>query len=65
MFEINKVIKNTNINKVEIIKVTDVGRYQSILKKFVTKKYENIIENIKEEIIIGINNIRVSSIISL
>ncbi len=40
-------------------------KYQSILKKFVIKKYETIIENINEEITIGINNIRVSTIISL
>ena len=42
-----------------------MGKYQSILKKFVIKKYENNIENINEEIIIGINNIRVSNIIIL
>ena len=57
--------RNTNKNKLEIIKVTSTGKYQSILKKFVTKKYENITENISEEKIIGTNNIKVSKIISL
>ena len=57
--------RNTNKNKPEIIKVISTGKYQSILKKFVTKKYENITENISEEKIIGTNNIKVSKIISL
>ena len=57
--------RNTNKNKLEIIKVISTGKYQSILKKFVTKKYENITENISEEKIIGTNNIKVSKIISL
>lgn len=38
LFEINKVVKNTNRNKTVIIKLTDKGKYQSIPKKFVTKK---------------------------
>ena len=38
LLEINKVATKTNINKIEIIKVTEIGKYQSILKKFVTKK---------------------------
>tara|TARA_B100000073_G_C23490925_1_gene475626 strand:+ start:384 stop:608 length:225 start_codon:yes stop_codon:yes gene_type:complete len=59
------VTRNTNKNKLEIIKVISTGKYQSILKKFVTKKYENITENISEEKIIGTNNIKVSKIISL
>ena len=37
LFEINKVVKNTNRNKLEMIKITDTGKYQSIPKKFVTK----------------------------
>ncbi len=65
LLEINKVTTNININKIEIIKITEIGKYQSMLKKFVTKKYEKIIENIKEKIIMGKNNIKVSSIISL
>tara|TARA_Y100001933_G_scaffold151386_1_gene149813 strand:+ start:185 stop:448 length:264 start_codon:yes stop_codon:yes gene_type:complete len=65
LLEINKVTTNININKIEIIKITEIGKYQSMLKKFVTKKYEKIIENIKEKIIMGMNNIRVSNIISL
>ena len=48
-----------------MIKITDNGKYQSIPKKFVTKQQENIIENISEEIIIGINNIRDSKTINL
>ena len=36
LFEINKVLKNTN--KLVMIKLTDKGKYQSIPKKFVTKK---------------------------
>ena len=38
LFEINKVVKNTNRNKLEMTKITDKGKYQSIPKKFVTKK---------------------------
>ena len=48
-----------------MIKLTDKGKYQSIPKKFVTKKQENIIENISEDITIGINNIKDSKIINL
>ena len=59
------MVKNTNRNKPVIIKLIDKGKYQSIPKKFVTKKYENIVENISEDITIGINNINDSKIINL
>lgn len=65
MFESNKVIINIKRNKLEIIKITKFGKSQSIPKKFVTKKYENIIENTREETIIGINKIKDSNIIIL
>ena len=32
LFEINKVITNTKINKIEVIKVVEMGKYQSMLK---------------------------------
>ena len=48
-----------------MIKITDTGKYQSIPKKFVTKKQENTTENISEEITIGINNNTDSKIINL
>ena len=54
-----------NINKLTIIKVIEIGKNQSIPKKFVTKKQEKIIENIREQIIIGTNNIRDSNIMSI
>tara|TARA_B100000963_G_C22252998_1_gene505081 strand:- start:208 stop:426 length:219 start_codon:yes stop_codon:yes gene_type:complete len=56
---------STNKNKPEIIKTIGKEKYQSMLKKFVMKRYENIIENINDSIIIGINNIRDSKIIKL
>ena len=48
-----------------MIKLTDKGKYQSIPKKICYKKIRNILENISEEIIIGINNIMDSKIINL
>ena len=53
------------MNKLAIVKVIEIGKYQSIPKKFVTKKQENTIENIREKRIIGINNTRDSKIMSL
>ena len=63
LFDTNIVKRNININKLIIIKVIRIGKNQSILKKFVTKKQENITENIREKIIIGTNNIRDSNIV--
>ena len=65
LFETNNVDTSTNKNKLDIIKGTLKEKYQSILKKLVIKKYENIIENINDDIIIGINNIKDSKIINL
>ena len=53
------------INKLTMDRVIKIGKYQSIPKKFFTKKQENIIENNREERIIGTNNIRDSKIMSL
>ena len=53
------------MNKLAIVKVIEIGKYQSIPKKFDTKKQENTIENIREKRIIGINNTRDSKIMSL
>ena len=64
LFEINNVNKSTNKNKLEIIKGTIEEKCQLILKKFVIKMYENIIENINEEIIMGKNSINDSKIIN-
>ena len=47
---------STSRNKIEIIKGTVNEKYQLMSKIFVTKKYENTRENIKEGIIIGMNN---------
>ena len=65
LFEKNSVNTSTNKNKFEIIKGTIGEKYQLIFKKFLTKIYENEIENISEEIIIGINRINDSKIINL
>jgi len=65
LFETNNVDTSTNKNKLDIIKGTLKEKYQSILKKLVIKKYENILENINDDIIIGINNIKDSKIINL
>ena len=65
LFEKNSVNTSTNKNKFEIIKGTAGEKYQLIFKKFLTKIYENEIENISEEIIIGINRINDSKIINL
>ncbi len=65
LFEKNSVNTSTNKNKFEIIKGTIGEKYQLIFKKFLTKIYENEIENINEEVIIGINKINDSKIISL
>ena len=64
LFEKNSVITSTNKNKFEIIKGTIGEKYQLIFKKFLTKIYENEIENINEEAIIGINRINDSKIIN-
>tara|TARA_B100000963_G_C22537544_1_gene630543 strand:- start:102 stop:353 length:252 start_codon:yes stop_codon:yes gene_type:complete len=64
-FETSNVITSTNKNKLEITKVTIKEKYQLMLKKLVMKKYENIIENINDEIMIGINSIKDSKIINL
>ena len=65
LFEKNSVNTSTNKNKFEIIKGTAGEKYQLIFKKFLTKIYENEIENINEEVIIGINRINDSKIINL
>ena len=65
LFEKNSVNTSTNKNKFEIIKGTVGEKYQLIFKKFLTKIYENEIENINEEVIIGINRINDSKIINL
>lgn len=65
LFEKNSVNTSTNKNKFEIIKGTIGEKYQLIFKKFLTKIYENEIENINEEVIIGINRINDSKIINL
>ena len=64
LFEINSVKKSTNKNKLEIIKGTTGEKCQVILKKLVMKIYENVIENINEEIIMGKNSINDSNIIN-
>ncbi len=64
LFEINNVKKSTNKNKLEIIKGTIAEKYQPILKTLVIKMYENITDNINEEIIMGKNNINDSKIIN-
>ena len=65
LFEKNSVSASTNKNKFEIIKGTIGEKYQLIFKKFLTKIYENEIENINEEVIIGINRINDTKIINL
>ena len=65
LFETNNVDTSTNKNKLDIIKGTLKEKYQSILKKLVIKKYENILVNINDDIIIGINNIKDSKTINL
>ena len=65
LLEISSVIISTIRNKLEIIKGTCKEKYQLKLKKVVMKKYENITENIKEDMIIGTNNIKDSKIINL
>ena len=65
LLEISSVIISTIRNKLEIIKGTCKEKYQLNLKKLVMKKYENIAENIKEDMIIGTNNIKDSKIINL
>ena len=64
LFEINSVKKSINKNKLEIIRGTIAEKYQVILKKLVIKIYENVIENINEEIIMGKNSINDSKIIN-
>ena len=65
LFETINVDTSTNKNKLDIMKGTLREKYQLILKKLVMKKYENILENISDDIIIGINNIKDSKIINL
>ena len=65
LLEKNNVNKSTNKNKLEIIKGTIGEKYQLIFKKFFTKIYENEIENINDEVIIGTKSINDSKIISL
>lgn len=64
-FENSNAIISTSRNKIEIIKGTVNEKYQLMSKIFVTKKYENTRENIKEGIIIGMNNSKDSRIINL
>ena len=65
LFETSNVVSNTNKNNKEIINGIIKEKYQLILKKFTTKKYEKEIENSKEDIIMGINKIKDSKIINL
>jgi hypothetical protein len=65
LFETINVVSNTNKNKEEIIIGIIKEKYQLILKKFTTKKYEKEMENSKEDIIMGINKIKDSKIINL
>ena len=65
LFETNNVVSNTNKNNEEIIIGIIKEKYQLILKKFTTKKYEKEMENSKEDIIMGINKIKDSKIINL
>ena len=65
LFETSNVVSNTNKNNKEIINGIIKEKYQLILKKFTTKKYEKEIEKSKEDIIMGINKIKDSKIISL
>ena len=65
LFETINVVSNTNKNDEEIIIGIIKEKYQLILKKFTTKKYEKEMENSKEDIIMGINKIKDSKIINL
>ena len=65
LFETSNVVSNTNKNNKEIINGIIKEKYQLILKKFSTKKYEKEIEKSKEDIIMGINKIKDSKIINL
>ena len=65
LFETSNVVSNTNKNSKEIINGIIKEKYQLILKKFTTKKYEKEIENNKEDTIMGINKIKDSKIINL
>ena len=65
LFETSNVVSNTNKNNKEIINGIIKEKYQLILKKFTTKKYEKEMENSKEDIIMGINKIKDSKIINL
>ncbi len=65
LFETSNVVSNTNKNNKEIINGIIKEKYQLILKKFTTKKYEKEIEKSKEDIIMGINKIKDSKIINL
>ena len=65
LFESINVVSNTNKNDEEIIIGIIKEKYQLILKKFTTKKYEKEMENSKEDIIMGINKIKDSKIINL
>lgn len=65
LFETINVVSNTNKNNEEIIIGIIKEKYQLILKKFTTKKYEKEMENSKEDIIMGINKIKDSKIINL
>ena len=65
LFETNNVNTNTSKNKQEITKGTIEEKYQLILKKPVIKKYVNVMENINEDMIIGIKSIKDSNIINL
>ena len=65
LFETSNVVSNTNKNNKEIINGIIKEKYQLILKKFTTKKYEKQIEKSKEDIIMGINKIKDSKIINL
>ena len=48
----------------EIVKGIIIEKYQSMLKNIDIKKYENVIENNKDDIIIGTNIIKDSKIIN-
>ena len=48
----------------EIVKGIIIEKYQSMLKNIDIKKYENVIENNKDDMIIGTNIIKDSKIIN-
>ena len=58
LFETNNVKTRTNKNKMGIVKAITIEKCQSMLKNIDIKKYENVIENNKDDMIIGTNIIK-------